>query len=500
MKRPHIVAIVVSFSLGLALAYSFAAEAPHEVTPSHFIETETVETRYGSYEFERGFPTTETASALFDFRTFYRAVEVINQNVFGASYARMRDSFAEVGAGKPNQVLVFEDLMDAHSEFLTANSQTVYAMTYLDLKADGPTVIEAPPKLLGLLNDMWGRYVGDIGALGPDQGEGGKFLILPPDYEGAVPDDYFVMHSKTYGVWVALRAGLEDGKTDAANERYQELAIYPLASADDPEPTELINASGMEIYTIHSENYLLLEEIGRLVEGEHPDALPEGQRFLLASIGMEFGKPFQPDAHTRAILEEAASVGAAMLRANMWNYAGDDKWIYPDRKWWNPFVGGKYTFDPNGFLNYDAQAFFAAYATGVTPAMVTENVGAGSQYLCTHIDESGEPLNGGRNYRLHIPADVPVNNFWSVIVYDSASRSMLLTSQQWPSASSYTDPVVNDDGSIDIYFGPESPVGKERNWIETVPGKGWTVIFRLYGPLEPFFDQTWELNDIELMD
>ncbi|GAG12969.1 unnamed protein product, partial [marine sediment metagenome] len=138
--------------------------------------------------------------------------------------------------------------------------------------------------------------------------------------------------------------------------------------------------------------------------------------------------------------------------------------------------------------------------TGVTPAMVAQNIGAGSQYLCTHIDSSGTPLDGGQNYRLQVPGDVPVKDFWSVIVYDAASRSMLPTSQEWPSVSTYTDLEVNDDGSIDIYFGPEAPEGKEQNWIETMPDKGWTAIFRLYGPLEPFFEQGWKLNDIELVE
>jgi hypothetical protein len=470
-----------------------------EETPK-FIETRVIDSRIGELKFERGFPNPDTVEKLFNFRTFYRGVEVFNQNTFGASLYQMRKAFADAGAEKPNEVLVWKDRMDSKSLFLTGNSETVYALTFLDLKKDGPTVIEAPPKLLGLINDMWMRYVGDIGVLGPDKGKGGKFLILPPGYDGPIPDGYYVMKSKTYGVWVALRAGLEDGKTDAANERYETLKIYPLAKAKNPEPTILINATGMEIDTIHAENYSFMEELGHLVEQEHSDALPEGQKFFLASVGMEFGKPFNPDAKTKAILEEAADVGAAMLRTNMWNYTGDDKWIYEDRKWWNPFVGGKYTFDPNGYLNFDAQAFFAAYATGVTPAMVAKNIGTGSQYLCTHVDKDGNPLDGEKNYELTVPKDVPAKDFWSAIVYDAKSRSMLQTSQPMPSISSYTNPEVNADGSVDIYFGPKAPAGKEKNWIETVPDKGWTMIFRIYGPLEPFYKQTWKLNDIKLLD
>ncbi len=468
--------------------------------PPRFIENERIESVLGDFDFVKGFPTPETTARLFDLRTSYRAVEVIQQNVFAASLYAMRKGIAAAGADKPNRVLVWKNLADAKAELLTANNTTVYAMGFLDLKTDGPTVIEAPPKLLGLLDDMWMRYVGDIGMAGPDKGAGGKFLVLPPGYDGAVPEGYYVFRSRTYGVWYALRSGLVDGKTDAANKGYEQLKIYPLAQAANPPPTTLIDGTGRNIYTVHDENYHLLEELGALVAGEHPDAVDGAQKFLLASIGMEFGKPFNPDPRTKAILENAAMVGAALLRANMWNYTGDQKYIYKDGKWWNPFVGGKYTFDPNGYLDYDAQAFFAAYATGVTPAMASKTVGVGSQYLCTHTDGTGTPLDGAKTYRLHVPANVPAKQFWSFIVYDSANRSMMATSQRFPAISSYDKFESNADGSIDLYIGPKAPAGKERNWIETDAAKGWTGIFRIYGPLEPFFDQTWKLNDLEIID
>ena len=481
-----------------ALAASLATSGLAEDGPSRFIENDTIESVIGDFEFVKGFPTPETTEKLFDVRTTYRVMEVIQQNAFAASLYAMRKGFADASAGKPNQVLVWFDRMDAKSELLTANTDTVYAITFLDLKTDGPTVVEAPARMIGFMDDMWMRYVTDIGAAGPDKGEGGKFLILPPGYDGDVPEGYFVATSKTYGVWLALRARLDaDGGNSEAKELYSKLKIYPLAQADNPEPTELINASGVEIFTVHPENFGLLEELGELVEEEHPDAVDGAQKFLLASIGIEFGKPFAPDDETKPLLEKAARLGAALLRTNMWEYTGDQKYIFEDRKWWNPFVGGVYTFDPNGYLDYDAQAFFAAYATGVTPAMATKKAGVGSQYLCTHTDASGSPLDGSKTYKLTIPADIPAKDFWSFTVYDSANRSMMATSQQFPAASSYTDVETNKDGTIDIYFGPKAPEGKESNWVETDPEKGWTGIFRLYGPLEPFFDQTWKLNDIE---
>jgi hypothetical protein len=465
--------------------------------PSRFIENETIKSVVGEFEFVKGFPTSATTDRLFDIRTTYRVMEVIQQNTFAASLYAMRKGYADVGAGKPNQVLVWFDRMDAKSEFLTANSDTVYAMTFLDLKSDGPTVVEAPARMIGFMDDMWMRYVTDIGAAGPDKGKGGKFLVLPPGYDGQVPEGYFVAKSRTYGVWMALRARLDaDGSNTEAKELYSKLKIYPLAKAAAPAPTKLINASGMKMFTVHSENYELLEELGHLVEQEHPEAVSGAQKFLLASIGMEFGKPFTPTPDKKPLLEKAARLGAALLRTNMWEYTGKQKYIYGDRKWWNPFVGGVYTFDPNGYLDYDAQAFFAAYATGVTPAMATKRPGVGSQYLCTHTDAKGAPLDGSKTYKLTIPANIPAKDFWSVTVYDSANRSMMATSQKFPAASSYTGVEANQDGTIDIYFGPKAPAGKEKNWVKTDPAKGWTAIFRLYGPLEAFFDQSWKLNDL----
>ena len=233
-----------------ALAASLATSGLAEEGHSRFIENDTIESVIGDFEFVKGFPTPETTEKLFDVRTTYRVMEVIQQNAFAASLYAMRKGFADASAGKPNQVLVWFDRMDAKSELLTANTDTVYAITFLDLKTDGPTVVEAPARMIGFMDDMWMRYVTDIGAAGPDKGEGGKFLILPPGYDGDVPEGYFVATSKTYGVWLALRARLDaDGGNSEAKELYSKLKIYPLAQADNPEPTELINASGVEICT-----------------------------------------------------------------------------------------------------------------------------------------------------------------------------------------------------------------------------------------------------------
>ena len=176
-----------------------------------------------------------------------------------------------------------------------------------------------------------------------------------------------------------------------------------------------------------------------------------------------------------------------------------EAYYYEGSAWRTAFLGG-YSFERNGIKLLDLSSQYYFYATGVTPAMEAKMVGSGSQYALAFVDSKGQPLDGSRTYRLHVPANIPVNNFWSVIAYDNQTRSFLQTQQTWPSVTSKDkDFHTNADGSVDVYFGPERPKGAQ-NFIETIPGKGWNAIFRLYGPLEPWFDKTWRLGEIELKD
>ncbi|MFL9585293.1 DUF1254 domain-containing protein [Stenotrophomonas sp. AB1(2024)] len=468
-----------------------------EGDPHHWLGTESVNSRLGSFEFKGGYPTLEAARALDELLLMNRAIEVYLQNVSGVSMFKFRKGLRDFGVRTSRQVAIWPGLMDARTLLLTANSDTVYNITFLDLKADGPTVVELPPRMLGLFDDMWMRYISDGGLAGPDRGQGGKYLLVPPGYEGEIPaSGYFVCRSPTYGVWMLMRA--VDPDPSAAAERSRQMRIYPLGNATDAESTTFLEASGKYVDTIHADDYTFFDELDALVQEEPADAIDPLRRFYLASIGIIKGQPFSPDADRRALLAEAARVAAATTRMVAFARPDPEAPVYPDRRWQWAFVGGSYLFDSQGYENIDRRAAFAYSATGNTPAMASQAVGLGSQYMWTPRDAGGDFLQGDRCYRMRIPANPPVKDFWSVTVYDALSRSMIQTSQKFPAVSTYTKPEANDDGSVDIYFGPEAPAGKQANWIQTLPGRGWFPILRFYGPLQPFFDKSWRAGDIEL--
>ncbi len=478
-------------------ALTLPAFAQENKADSHgWISTETVKTRFGDFEFKNGYPTPAAAEALLDQLKYNRAIEVYLTEMPAVAIIESRRGIRDFGAKRSNQVVIWESLMDAKTLVLTANTETVYGMGFLDLKGDGATVVEAPPKMLGAAMDTLQRFLVDIGPLGPDKGKGGKYLFLPPGYTGDVPEGYFVVKSPTYSVSYFLRGFKVDGKTDQAVALMKQIKVYPLAKAADAPKMEFLNGSGQPIDTIHSDNITFFEMLSQLVNEEPADVFTPLERFYMQAVGIEKDKPFNPDAKSKTLLAEAARAGAAMARANSFASRDPDTYYYPDRKW--QYVGEvPYNWLKDGVLQVDRRAYVYYMAVGNSPAMMGKNVGVGSYYLWSYKDGAGDFLDGAKNYKLHIPAKVPAKDFWSVLVYDSLSRSELQNGQKFPSVSLYSGPKINSDGSVDVYFGPEMPAGQEKNWIQTISGKGWFPIFRFYGPLEPLFDKTWKLSDIE---
>jgi hypothetical protein len=474
----------------------FATDIPEKITTP-----DSVETRLGTLKFFDGMPDEKTVQLAYDNLDFQRGVTAFLNAIPIASMYAMREGIREGGVTQNNMVGITEDLLDSRSLFLTGNSTTYYVINWLDLK-DGPVVVEVPPSVLGFLDDFSFHYVADMGNAGPDKGKGGKYLFLPPGYEDEVPNGYFAVQSPTFGNWFLLRAfpGEDDPQAGVKNVK-KNLKIYALADADDPPSTQFVNWSGKHFNTIHANDFDFFNEVNAVIQEEPSAAFDPEILGLLDAIGIKRGQPFNPDARMKKLLTDAAAVGNATARAILFGTRDENMFFYPDRQWKICFNGGYQFTHENGERYLDGRTLFHYYATGITPAMEAQVIGAGSQYIYTERDSAGRYLDGGRTYKITVPPDVPVKNFWSFMVYDSQTRSMLQTDSRFPGIDSKRkDLQANADGSVTLYFGPRAPEEKASNWVQTLPKKSYNVMYRMYSPLEPWFDKTWKLGDFELIE
>ena len=507
MKPGKHVSAILSASLLALISVSALADAPQmKMTtdlPDSITTPDSVDSSLGTLTYRDGVPDGATVDTLYDYLDRSRAVEVmLNAMPTMSAYALREGQSAAGCADAANQICIFDTLMDSKSQVLTGNTSTMYAMGFFDLERDGPTVIELPPGMLGVLDDMAFQYITDLGAAGPDKGKGGNFLVLPPGYDGDVPEGYFVVQSKTYGVWNFMRGYLTDGVEAASKNIRDNLKVYPLSQADTPPAMEFVNVSGAEISTVVATDVSFYSGLNDVIQQEPEGFLGVERTGQLAAIGIEKGKDFAPDDRMQAILEDAAKIGDGIARNYTYFprdpgvkvFGEDSAWVlaFPDRN----------TFFMRGQgRNLDGRTTFHYGYIVVSPAMAIRSAGKGSDYTMAMLDSEKRPLDGAKTYKLTMPADVPVKDFWAVTMYDTQTRSQLQTDQQFPTLDSYTEGMQkNPDGSIDVYFGPTPPEGKESNWLQSVPGKGWFIALRMYGPLEPWLDGSWKPGEIELVE
>jgi hypothetical protein len=515
-----------------------AAQAP--AIPPTLITPDTVDTRIGKLEFKDGAPSKDTVEKVYDTLDFTRALDSYLNSFGGASAYALCQGFASIGA-PDNTIVLFSELMDSKSLFLTPNADTVYYLGCIDL-TKGPMVLEQPPKGLGTINDMWFGWIIDVGFPGPDRGEGGRYLLLPPGYDGPVPEGgFYVARSKTNRVLYGLRAFLTDNDPKPTAELIKKtLKLYPytpgglgtsIATAmegkirlevNPPIPaTKFVEASGKSFNTIPRSDAAFFDMINANVQQEPADSYDRELAGQMAAIGIVKGKPFNPDARMRKILTDAAAAGNAAGRVLNWRPRESLDWAYyPGSSWSSMLWQGGYTFETpppmitkegffkplptTGARTLDSKtAFYYAYTLD-SPGMIMRLPRVGSQYLMGFLDAEKKDLDGGKTYKVTLPKGIPAAAFWSFTLYDNQSRSMLDTPQRYPRAGSqsYPSPAAeaNADGSTTVYFGPTQPAGvKPGNWIQTMPGKGWWTILRLYSPLEPFFTKEWRVSEVELV-
>jgi hypothetical protein len=445
--------------------------------------------------FKESYPTPETSARLYDELQFQRAVQVYLWALPAMNMVAMRDGQTATFGGGNHVLAIWKDRPSARTIVLTANPDVIYGLAFVDLK-DGPVVLEAAPEMQGLLDDFWQRPLTDVGLAGPDQGKGGKYLLLPPGYTGETPGGYFVMKPPTYGVFVFLRAFLEDGKTEAGVKLMERTRIYALAQQDHPPAMQFPNATAVPSDYDFKRALRYFASLATFLD--HEPVAPEDMvmRGMAASLGIVKGQPFKPDERMQAMLNTAANVAFNMAAVESYDSRYPNKLIYPDRKWEAVFLGGSPVFRQESYLDFDAMINFFHKAFATSASMVLEMPGKGSQYLLGVRDAEGDYLSGGTSYRLHVPANVPVANYWSVVLYDADTRSMLDNGQPFPSIASNSNLTLNPDGSSDIWFGPTAPKAANANWIKTVPGRGYFAGVRLYGPTQAFFDKQWKPDDI----
>ena len=467
-----------------------------------------VKTSIGTLKFIDGAPHPETAQLVYDNLDRMRGVDAFIKGIPGASIYALVQGVYDIGAVEAHQVALFADMMNPNQLFLTGGNSSMYIFPTFDLERDGPTVVEMPAGILGMFDDAWFHYLEDVGPLGPDKAQGGKFLLLPPGYEGEVPEGYFVVQSNTFIVWGGLRANVKEGMDVARKNIKDNMKIYPLSKVDDQPAMEFINASEKTFNTIHANDFEFYNEINEVVQKEPLASLDNETRGLYASIGIEKGKPFNPDARMKTILKDAVAIGNATVRSTVWypridgTMKGVENFPGQNSNWTTGFLDKNVFFNGKDkhTMNSDARAYFHYFATAVTPAMAVQIPGKGSDYACGFIDSERKPLDGSKTYKVNLPKDIPMENFWSFTVFDPQTRSMLQTDQKFPSIQSFENRAKsNPDGSIDIYFAPEAPKGHESNWIQTVPGKSWFTVFRIYSPTMIWINKEWLPSEIELI-
>ena len=527
-------------ALSLGGAMHAAAEEAFQ-TPDYLITPDKLDSSIGTLEFTDGAPTQATADKVWDTLDFNNALSVYLNSYGGASAYAIRQGFIDAGI-EDNSVLIFESLMDSKSLFLTANADTVYYLSAIDL-SKGPMVIEQPSDAVGTINDMWFTWIIDIGGPGPDRGEGGRYLIVPPGYDGPLPEGgFFIGHSKTDHVLYAARAYLKDNDPKPAVDNIKaNLKIYPytpggvgssIATALEgglrleqtpPAPeTKFIDGSGMAFNTIPPSDASVFDVINANVQAEPATSYDVELLGQMAAIGIVKGQEFKPDARMQKILADAAAVGSATSRALNWMPREELGWTYyPDSYWANMLWQGGANFEtPPPMINKDGTfaplpatgartlasrtAFYYGYTLS-SPGMIMRLPHVGSQYLMGFLDAKGEVLDGAKTYKVTMPKDIPAAAFWSFTLYDNQTRSMLQTPQGYPrsGSQSYPSPAAEaaEDGTTTVWFSPEQPEGVARgNWIQTVPGKGWFTLLRLYSPLESFFTKEWRLSEIEVVE
>ncbi len=428
-----------------------------------------------------------------------RAVEAVIWGMPIVNYDRMLQA-AIANGGAANQVIYWSQPVNAKNQTLTPNPDTIYLNPFYDTRK-GPVVLEIPPAggdgvIVGSVDVAWQNALIDVGPAGADEGKGGKFLITPPGYKDKAPEGYTVLSSDTYQGFVILRSNFksrspEDIATAVAHGK--KIKFYPLG--DSPDSTVFVDVYGKDFDSTIRYDASFFESLDRMVQIEPWLERDKVMIEMLKTIGIEKGKPFQPDGETKKVLEAAAKQAHAEVTRTY--ESGFDPSFYPGTHWAVPISQETIEGMNSMFADADSYPVSGRAAMYSIAYFSPKHLGPAQFYLLAIHDGSDQPFEGKGNYRLRIPADAPTSQYWSVTVYDAETHALMKGMPHASRASNVKELQKNSDGSTDLYFGAKAPVGKESNWVPTDPERGFELMFRVYGPKPEFFEKKWKLPNVE---
>jgi len=432
------------------------------------------------------------------------AVEAVIWGMPAVNYDLMLQEMLTKTPGKVNEVIYWGRPIDWKNQTLTPNPDTLYFVTFLNTKEVGPIVIDIPPSDAdGSLNanivDVWQRPLEDAGQLGVDKGKGIKLLMLPPDYNDKVPEGYQALQPGTWGSYALIRSNLKShSDADVAKSAAfaKQVKVYPLSQAGNPPETTFTDVKDIYFDSTIRYDESFFEHLNRIVQSEPWITRDRIMIDQLKTLGIEKGKPYAPSAKMKkalnAAIREAHALLAARYDAGLPPFFEGTHWSFPAPP--ELIEAAKYDFDEPDRYPIDARGLAYHYAyIGI------KRLGAGQFYLINIKDKDGESYDGGKTYRLTVPPNVPVEQYWSVTTYDRETHALIKNVNRASRASNNTAVKKNADGSVEIYVGPQAPAGKESNWIPTDPARKFELMFRFYGPTKALFEKAWKLPDVELV-
>jgi hypothetical protein len=434
-----------------------------------------------------------------DSLTRSRAVEAVIWGMPAANYDLMLQPALKAGS-KENEIIYWSRPVDWHNQTLTPNPDALYFMIFFNTKA-GPLVIDVPPaddgSFAANIDTVWQMPLEDAGPYGADKGAGGKYLILPPGTNDTPPDGYIVVRSETFAGYALFRSNLAShGEADIAKAaKYgKRLKVYPLWQAASPPETKFTDANDILYDSTIPYDLRFFQSLDRIVQTEPWQTRDKAMIDQLKSIGIEKGKTFKPDANAIAVLNGAAADARGVLDHM---YDGGVPPFFTSSRWAVPAFPALVKAGSSGYAETDMYPVDARALTYSIGYIGIKRLGTAQLYLIAAKDKNGNAMAGGESYRLNVPPNVPVDLYWSVTAYDRQTHALIKNMARASRASNAAEVQKNSDGSVDVYFGPKAPAGKEANWVPTDPQRDFELLFRIYGPKKEFFDKVWVLPDVE---